>query len=410
MKINTTNIESFSFNTLEFFQNPYPFYEEMRSINPIYKSTLLKYQGWYITGYEETVKVLKDSRFHSRPPIPAFSRNYENLRRIQENMMLFTNPQHHRRLRSLVTKFFTPNIINECHPFIEKTVDELIDQVICRGTMEVVSDFAFPLASSVIAKILGVPVKDRPLFKEWTASFIQSIDFMRSPKTLGNSRKVTEEIIAYFKKIIKAREQAPKEDLISKLIQEKQREEKLSYDELIATCVLLLIAGHETTVNLISSSIFLLIQNPRQLEKLQDDSKLITTALEEFLRFESPAQLIARTASEDITVNEAVIRKGEQVYLFLGAANRDSRKFRSPHQLDITRNPNPHLAFGHSSHFCLGSSLARLEAKIAIERLLQKVRNLQAVDGNGHYRKIIGFKSLVELHVTFDSFPDENFI
>ncbi|MFP3728929.1 cytochrome P450, partial [Priestia filamentosa] len=117
-----------------------------------------------------------------------------------------------------------------------------------------------------------------------------------------------------------------------------------------------------------------------------------------------------RTASEDITINEAVIRKGEQVYLFLGAANRDSRKFRNSHQLDITRNPNPHLAFGHSRHFCLGSSLARLEAKIAIERLLQNVRNLQAVDGNGHYRKIIGFKSLVELHVTFDSYPDENFI
>jgi pimeloyl-[acyl-carrier protein] synthase len=402
MKTNTTNIQSFSFNISEFFQNPYPFYEEMRSINPIYKSTLLKYQGWYITGYEETVKILKDSRFHSRPPIPAFSRNYANVRRIQENMMLFTNPQHHRQLRSLVTKFFTPNIINECRPFIEKTVDELIDQVICRGTMDVVSDFAFPLASSVIAKILGVPAKDYPLFKEWTATFIQSIDFTRSPKTLGNSHKVTEEIIAYFKKIIRAREQEPKEDLVSKLIGEKQREEKLSYDELIATCVLLLIAGHETTVNLISSSIFLLIQNPRQLENLQDNPEFITTAIEEFLRFESPAQLIARTASEDITVNETVIQKGEQVYLFLGAANRDSRKFQNPHQLDIARNPNPHLAFGHSSHFCLGSSLARLEAKIAIQRLLQKVRNLQAADFNEHYRKIIGFKSLVELNVTFD--------
>ncbi|MEM1504397.1 cytochrome P450 [Domibacillus sp. 8LH] len=386
----------------EFLQNPYPFYETLRSIHPVYKGSLLKYHGWFITGYEEVVAVLKDTRFQSRFPLPEASKKYEQLKNIQSGMMLFKNQQDHKRLRLLVSQAFTRKTVERCRPFIQETVNDLLKQVYDNKKMDVVSDFAFPLASLVIAKILGVPEEDRYQFKEWTAAFIQTIDFTRSRKTLANGTEITRKVLIYFKELIEKRREEPQDDLISRLIQEEQQGDKLSYDELLAACILLMIAGHETTVNLISNSILSLLQNPEQLKKLRSQPHLIETAVEEFLRFESPAQLIARTASENIAVGETTIQKGEQVYLLLGAANRDSKKFMNAHMLDITRSPNPHLAFGYGVHFCLGSSLARTEAQIAIQALVQNTTNLQLSSSNLHYRQLIGFRSLAELPVTFD--------
>lgn len=402
MTTNLHDISPFSITSQEFFQNPYPFYEMLRSIDPVYKGSLLKYHGWFITGYEEVVAVLKDTRFQSRIPLPEASKKYEQLKNIQSDMMLFKNQPDHKRLRLLVSQAFTPNTVECCRPFIQETVNDLIDQVYNNKTMDVVSDFAFPLASLVIAKILGVPAEDRNKFKEWTAVFIQTIDLTRSRKALANGTEITRKVIMYFKELIEKRREKPQDDLISRLIQAEQQGGKLSYDELLAACILLMIAGHETTVNLISNSILSLLQNLEQLKKLQSQSHLIETAIEEFLRFESPAQLIARTASENIAIGETIIQKGEQIYLLLGAANRDPKKFMNAHMLDITRSPNPHLAFGYGAHFCLGSSLARIEAQIAIQALLQNTANLQLLSSNLHYRQLIGFRSLAELPVTFD--------
>jgi len=185
------------------------------------------------------------------------------------------------------------------------------------------------------------------------------------------------------------------------LIKEGEQGEKLTDEEILATCILLVIAGHETTVNLISNSMLVLLNHPEQLKKLEETPSLIETAVEEILRFESPTQMIARVASEDIEINYKTIKEGDQVYIFLGAVNRDPKKFTKPNCLDITRNPNPHLAFGYGIHTCLGSTLARMETEIAINVLLQRMSTIQLATSTPKWRELTGFRSLKELPITF---------
>lgn len=391
-----------TFTSPEFFKNPYPFYDKLRSIHPIYLGNLLKYPGWYVTGYDEAVAILKDTRFKNRIPLPETSKKYEHLKHIQNDMMLFKNQPDHKRLRLLVSNVFTPKMVEYHRSYIQETVNDLLDRFQNKKRMDIVSDFAFPLASLIIANILGVPREERYQFREWTASLIQSIDFTRSRQVLVNGNVTIVKLQAYFKELIKKRKCHPQDDLISMLMKEEQQGYKLTEEELLATCILLVIAGHETTVNLISNSILALLNNLVQLLMLKENPLHIESAVEEFLRYESPTQMIARLASEDIEMNQMTIKKGEQVYILLGAANRDPKKFVDPHLLNIMRNPNPHLAFGYGSHFCLGAPLARLEAQIAIHTLLQRTHNLQLATSDLQWRNLIGFRSLRELQITFD--------
>jgi pimeloyl-[acyl-carrier protein] synthase len=386
----------------EFFQNPYPFYEELRSIHPICWGNLVKNPGWYITGYEEAMTILKDTRFQNRIPLPQTAKKYECLKNIQHDMMLFKNQPDHKRLRLMVSNVFTPRMVEALRPSIHDIVNDLLDQFQHKKSMDVVSDFAFPLTSLIIAKIIGVPQEERYQFRKWSADLIQTIDFTRSRKTLDNGNEMTIILRDYFKGLIKKRKNSPEEDLISLLIKAEQQGDRLTDEEVIATCILLVIAGHETTVNLISNSILTLMKHPQQLMELKEKPFLIEGAVEEVLRFESPTQMTARFASEDITINQTTIKKGDQVYILLGAANRDPNKFKDPHLFDIMRDPNPHLAFGYGSHFCLGAPLARLEAQIAINSLLAWKDKLQLTDPDLKWRKLIGFRSLSELHITFD--------
>ncbi|WP_141432688.1 cytochrome P450 [Bacillus sp. 03113] len=402
MKTNINPTLPLSFNTPEFFQNPYPFYEELRSMNPLYWGNVLKNPGWYVTGYKEAVAILKDTRFINRIPLPAASKKYEQLKKTQNDMMLYKNQPDHKRLRFLVSNVFTPRMVEQLRPYIQETVNDLLQQVQTKKTMDVVSDFAFPLASLIIAKMLGVPQEERYQFREWAVSLIQTIDFTRSRKTLNNGNTITITLRDYFKELIKKKTHSPEDDLISLLIKEEQQGDRLTEDEILATCILLVIAGHETTVNLISNSILALLKHPHQLMKLKENPSLIGGAVEEFLRYESPTQMTARTASEDIKIHQTTIKKGDQVYILLGAANRDPNKFHHAHLLDITRNPNPHLAFGYGTHFCLGAALARIEAQIAIQSLLIQKDNLQLAAPGLLWRNLMGFRSLSELSITFD--------
>jgi pimeloyl-[acyl-carrier protein] synthase len=394
-------LENGRLNLDQFLMDPYPFYDALRMANPVIKGTLLKYPGWYVTGYEEAVTILKDSRFKTRSPLPQTMKKYQNLTTIQHDMLLFKNPPDHTRLRMLVSKAFTPRVIERYRSYIEETVHELLNQIEKKKTLDVVSDFSYPVASLVIARILGVPEKDHHQFRIWAVNLIQTIDFTRCKNTLEKGDETMVRIIDYFKELIQIRRQCPKNDLISLLIEEKQNGETLTDEELLATCILLVIAGHETTVNLISNSVYCLAAHPLQLHKLKEEPALIPSAIEEVLRYESPTQLTARTVAEDIEMNQKQLKEGEQVYLLLGAANRDPRIFNAPDQFDVSRNPNPHLAFGYGSHFCLGSTLARLEAQIAVQSLLQQMSNIQFAASRPKWRKLIGFRTLVELPVTF---------
>lgn len=398
----TTDVTiSFSLTSSEFLKNPYPFYDKLRAIHPIYRGNLLKYPGWYVTGYEEATEILKDSRFKNRIPLPTTSKKYEHLKNIQKDMLVYMNQPDHKRLRMLVSKVFTPRIVENHRPYIKETVNDLLNEVQNNKSMDVVTDFAFPLASLIIAKILGIPAEERYQFRDWSLSLIQTIDFSRTRKELTDGNVTSMKLINYFKELIEKRKLKPKDDLISMLIKEEQQGDKLTDEELLATCILLVIAGHETTVNLISNSILALLNHPNQLIKLKENPSLIERAVEEFLRYESPTQMIARIASEDIEINDVTIKKGEHVYLLLGAVNRDPKTFINANVLDITRNPNPHLAFGYGIHFCIGSTLARIEAQIAIQTLLERMPNLQLATPELQWRKLIGFRSLHALPIKF---------
>lgn len=394
---------TFSLSSPEFLSDPYPIYDKLRSMNPVYQMNNFKYPGWYITGFEEAVAILKNPSFQNRIPLPQASKKYEQLKNIQDNMLLFKNQLDHKRLRMLIGKEFTPSKIEGYRPFIEKTAHELIEQVQNEKRMDIVTEFAFPLASQIIARILGIPEEDRYLFREWTIDLIPTIDFTRSRTVLKKGNDTIERLMVYFKELIKQRKQNVQQDFISMLIEEEQQGNNLTDEELLAACILLVIAGHETTVNLISNSILALSNNPEQLKLLKENPSFIEKAVEEFLRYDSPTQMTARVATETIEINENTIQQGDQVYILLGAANRDPKQFVNPHVLDITRNPNPHIAFGSGTHFCLGSMLARIEAQIAIHTLLQQLDFFQLASSDIKWRELAGFRSLKELEITFEN-------
>ncbi|OLS38061.1 cytochrome [Alkalihalophilus pseudofirmus] len=380
----------------DLFKDPYGLYKRLRERGPIYKGSILKQPGWFVTGYKETAYILKDPNFFTRIPLPEATEKYSHLKQIQSKMMLYMNKEDHRKLRLLVNKGFTPKQIAGFRPLIEEVVDSLLDELIVKEEFDVVSEFAFPLTSLVIATILGVPEEDRDPFRTWAALLLQSIDFSRSHKTLEASNQLAEELSEYFSSLIAKKRAEPGDDLISMLIKESDCTE----DELISTFILLVIAGHETTVNLISNTIYTFLKYPEQWKVLKENPSLAGSAIEEVLRFESPTQLTARVAMKDTEVAGKHITCGEQLYLMLGAANRDPDVFDEPDEFLITRKKVPHLSFGLGAHFCLGSTLARLEAQIALSRFSKRVHTYNQTKTEIKWRPLTGFRALEKLRIT----------
>jgi pimeloyl-[acyl-carrier protein] synthase len=395
---------TFSLSSEKFIENPYPFYEEMRAIDPVYWNDSFLYPGWYVTGYEEALRILKNKKFQNRVPVPEASGRFKNLTNVQSNMLLFKNQPDHQRLRKLISDVFTPGMVESYRPAIEKTVEELLEDIKHKEEIDVAADYAFPLPSLIIAGILGVPKEEMYRFKQWAADLLQSADFTRSRRVLKKGEKTMAEVSDFFSELVEERKKEPRNDLISRLIESQDQGSTLTDDELTATCILLTIAGHETTVNMINNSVLSLVQHPEQLKQLKEDSSLIDRTMEECLRFESPTQMIARSASEDCTINgEHTIKKGEQVYVLLGAANRDPRKFSRPGKFNIKRKEAAHIAFGSGSHFCLGAPLARLEAKIAVQVLLPYLPAGQPVSSEVQWRRLTGFRALKTLPIKLEN-------
>ncbi|MFC0471532.1 cytochrome P450 [Halalkalibacter kiskunsagensis] len=387
------------FKTYEYVQDPYSFYDEIRSMNTIYRGNFLRYPGWYVTGYEEASLILKDIRFQNRVPIPETTQKYEILKNVQKQMMLYKNPPDHNRIRKFVRESFTPKALKQLIPMIEETAHDLFQNVTSQKKMNVISEFAFPLASLVIANMLGVPEKDKGLFREWALTLIQSIDLTRSRESLAKGNETIIAMVAYFKELIQKRKQDLKDDLISLLLSEDQNGDRLTDEELLSTCILLVIAGHETTVNLISNSVYCLLTHPSVYQKLKETPLLLESAIEEFLRYESPTQMTARIASENVKINQTEINKGDHVYVFIGAANRDPKHFINANVLDITRNPNPHLSFGTGIHFCLGATLAKIEAQVVIRTVLENTKMIHLETSEVEWRNLTGFRALKELPI-----------
>ena len=366
-----------------FKADPYPTYARLRSSAPVHRATMPDGRGvWLITRYEDVLAVLKDERFVKDwrsaltpeqlaeiPPIP------EVMKPISRNM-LDTDPPDHERLRALVSKAFTPRLIERMRPRVQAIADGLLDAVQDRGEMDLIDDYAFPLPITVIAELLGVPAEDRNNFREWSDAAVSG----------NTSQEYLEEILIphmqaftdYLRALFEEKHAKPKDDLVSALVQAEEAGDKLSEDELLGMVFLLLVAGHETTVNLIGNGVLALLQHPDQLRKLKDDPSLIKLAVEELLRYDGPVETSTeRFAREDVDIDGTVIPRGEMVLVVLAAADHDPERFSDPDDLDITRADNRHLAFGKGIHHCLGAPLARMEGQIAISTLLRRMPNLR---------------------------------
>lgn len=389
----------------ETLSDPYPIYARLREGGRVQRSPV---GTWWILGYDEAVTILRD---HDRFSVEHRARlegaeSGERLgptpqERGMENVMLFRDPPDHTRLRGLVSKAFTPRVVESMRARIHAIVEDLIDAIEPGGRMDVIADFAYPLPVTVIAEMLGIPHEDRDSFKQWSAQIAPILDPIIGDEILFKVAEAGLALSAYFDELVRERRAHPRKDLVSELIRAEDEGERLSEEELRATLILLLVAGHETTMNLIGNGLLALLGHPEQAARLRTDPSLARTAVEELLRYDGPVHLTARSAREDVEVGGQTIAEGELAVCFLGAANRDPAQFEDPDRLDITRDPNRHLAFSAGAHFCVGATLARVEGRIAFETLLRRLPGLRLAGDDPEYRETITLRGLKALTVTF---------
>ena len=402
--------EPIVFNPLDpaFRIDPYSVYRRLREEAPVHQGPL---GAWVFSRYADCMAILKDPRSSSDP------RNSEAFENAVEQgqfdpdqnlvngaqAFLFLDPPDHTRLRGLVSKAFTPRVVEAMRPRIQERVDELLDAVAEKGSLEVIEDLAYPLPVNVICDLLGVPPEDHVKFRDWSREAARSLDPVEAlpPEAVEARQRVGDQFAEYFRALIQKRRGSPGDDLLSALMAAEEEGDTLSEDELLATAILLLIAGHETTVNLIGNGMLALLRHPDQLQRLADDPSLAKSAVEELLRYDPPVQLTGRTALEDMEIGGGTIRKGQQTILLLGSANRDPEQFSDPERVDISRADNHHIAFGFGIHFCLGAPLARVEGEIALGTLVRRFSGLKLLVDEPEYKENIILRGPQSLPVGF---------
>jgi cytochrome P450 len=398
----------------EFRLTTHETYARMRRESPVHRQPGLDGETpiWFVTRYDDVVALLSDNeRFVLDPALALTPEELAALRedaaiaadeRVSENL-LAKDGDDHRRLRRLVSKAFTPRIVEQLRPRVQEIADELIDRVADRGRMELVDDFAFPLPITVIAELLGIPVEDHARFREWSNTFVMPA---LTPELQETAARHTDEFVAYLAELFARRRAEPGDDLVSALVRAEVEGDHLSQNELYGMVVLLIVAGHETTVSLIANAVLALLTHPDQLAVIRADPSLVPAAVEEILRFESPVErTITRWAAADVELGGEQIRRGELVIAVVGSANRDEARFPRAEELHLTRGDVRHVGFGRGPHFCLGAPLARLEAAIALETLLRRLPGLRLAISRDdlYWRPIPIFRSLAELPVAWDA-------
>jgi pimeloyl-[acyl-carrier protein] synthase len=394
-----------TFNPLstDLLENPYPRYRALRSQDPVHYSRLAR--GWVLTRYEDVATVLRDPRFsversrafagpEGAEPADGFGIFFETLSRT----ILFEDPPDHTRLRALVSKAFTPRAVEALRPRIQELVEGLLDAARARGRMDAIRDLAIPLPVLVIAEMLGVPPQDRDLFKRWSGNVAEGLEPVFDKAVIRRADQTTSEVIDYFRAIIRRRRAEPGEDLVSRLVAAEEAGDRLDETEMLAFCLLLLVAGNETTTNLIGNGLLALLRHPNQLRRLRDEPALAERAVEELLRYDSPVQLTGRVALEDLEIGGKRIAKNEFIIPLTGAANHDPAQFSDPDRLDIARQDNRHLAFGLGIHFCLGAPLARAEGQIAFRALVERLPKIMLI-GPPRWRRTMTLRGLQSLPV-----------
>ncbi len=376
--------------TPEAFANPYPLYHAVRAEEPVSFNRLLP--GWVAISYDTVAAVLRDPRMSARrffpndpvpPGLEAVAEELRASRHFRSLWILFLDPPEHTRLRGLVSKAFTPAVVARMRDQIQRLVDSLLDQVQARGEMDLIRDLAYPLPATVISVMLGLPPEDRDRFKSWSDDMAASFTSFAAPDIVDRvrrSQRSQQALADYFHGLVEQRRKRPSGDLLSALVAAEEHADVLSEEELLASCVLLLFAGHETTTNLIGNGLLALLRHPDQLQRLRDEPALIASAVEELLRYDSPVQFTSRVTPDEVELGGKRIPKGELITLMIGAANRDPAQFPDSDRLDLARRDNRHLSFAHGVHFCLGAPLARLEGQIAISTVLRRLPRLRLVE------------------------------
>ena len=383
-----------------FKANPYPFYARLRDEAPVWRTTLPdKRVAWLVTRYEDVAQVLKDGNFAKdrlnaidpdqqakTPWVPGF------LKPLERNM-LDLDDSDHTRLRALVSKAFTPRLLERLRGRIEALSEDLLDAM--GSEAELVAGYALPLPATVIAELLGVPAEDQRKFHRWSSNLVS----VSSGRDMLRALPAALAFMRYLRKLIGRRRTEPRDDLITALVRAEEAGDRLSEDELLAMVFLLLVAGHETTVNLISSGTLALLEHPEQAEALRRDPSLAKPGVEELLRYTSPVELATeRYPREDVEIRGTTIPRGELVLAVIGSANRDERYFEDPDALDIARDPNRHLAFGRGGvHHCLGAPLARMEGQIAIGALVRRFPEARLAPGSLRWRRGLFLRGLERL-------------
>jgi cytochrome P450 len=385
-----------------FRADPYPFYHLLRSAAPVYWEGSIS--SWVLTRYADVAAVLRDPRFvvgFAAKALPMLLPRYEAMARMFQGWMLYQDPPEHTRLRTLVNKAFTPRVVEQLRPHMEQIVGDLLDQALARGSLELIADYAFPLPVTVIAQMLGVPAADRPLFKRWAQGLVGTLEPLIPAEVLDHANQVTVEVLDYFRQLAVEKRRRPGDDLLSALIAAEEQGRHLSNDEVLSTCVLLLFAGHETTVNLIGNGTLALLRHLDQLARLRANPDLIRSAVEELLRFDSPVQLTGRVATEEMVIGGQTIQAGQDVMMLLGAANRDPEQFTDPDRLDLGRLDNKHLAFGGGIHYCVGAPLARVEAQVALPALFQRLPGLKVATDQPEWKETLTLRGLKALPLSW---------
>jgi cytochrome P450 len=373
--------------------DPYPIYERLRSSSPVHFEESIGI--WFLTEYDDAATLLKESRFSADRTQAA---QYQSLTRDVPRSLLGLDPPDHTRLRVLVQKAFTPRVVERLKPRIQELVDGLLDQAERRGELELIEDFAYPLPVTVIAEMMGVPVEDRDRFQQWSRVLAASLDPIQPAERLQQTEPARIALTDFFRDIIERRRREPREDLISALVAAEEQGDVLTEQELLVMCNLLLIAGHETTVNLIGNGTLALLRNPDQLERWRRGDVSDESAVEELLRYDGPVQLTGRVPTEDVELGGCEIKRFQPVIALLGAVNRDPAVFADASRLDLGRQPNQHFAFGRGIHFCLGAPLARLEGQIALGSLVRRFPNLR-LTGEPGWRDQVVLRGLETLPV-----------
>jgi pimeloyl-[acyl-carrier protein] synthase len=386
----------------EFVADPYPTYHRLRATDPVHHSPL---GFWVLTRYEDVVAVLRDPRLAKEAIASVVAARFGVEVPVGMRLsMLDRDPPDHTRLRGLVSKAFTPRVVEALRPHIQQIVDGLLERVERAGSMDLIEEFAYPLPVVVICEMLGVPVEDHERFKGWSLEIARSLDLILQPPDSDLARRSVDArhaLTDYFRGLIAERRASPRADMLSALIAAEEAGDKLSEQELMATCILLLVAGHETTVNLIGNGTLALLRHPDELRRLRENPPLIGSAVEELLRYDGPVQRTARIPSVAVTIGGRTIEAGELVMPFIGAADRDPAHFPDPDRLDIARSDNRHIAFGLGIHFCLGAPLARLEGQIAINTLVRRLPKLALATDRPEYRQSLTLRGLKTLPVAF---------